>query len=182
MEIIKKYTKGLYVIKPKIFEDNRGYFMESYQKKAFEDLGLEADFIQDNESYSKKGVIRGLHFQNPPFAQIKLVRVISGSVLDVAVDIRKGSPTYGQWFGEILSAENKLMFWIEEGFAHGFQVLEDNTIFQYKCSDFYNKKSEDSLLWNDIDINIKWKNIDTIISNKDFEAGTFKNFKSNFEY
>lgn len=182
MEIIKEFTKGLYVIKPKVFEDERGYFMESYQKKIFENLGLNIDFVQDNESCSKKGVIRGLHFQNPPFAQIKLVRVAAGSVFDVAVDIRKDSPTYGQWFGEVLSAENKLMFLIAEGFAHGFQALEDNTVFQYKCSNYYNKENEDALLWNDADINIEWKNIPKIISAKDLENKTIKDFNSKFRY
>jgi len=182
MDIIKEFTNGLYILKPRIFEDNRGYFVESYQKKTFKSLGLEADFVQDNESYSSKGVIRGLHFQHPPHAQIKLVRVVSGSVFDVAVDIREGSPTYGQWFGQELSAENKLMFWIGAGFAHGFQALEDNTIFQYKCSDFYFPECENSLLWNDSDINIEWKDIPAIISNKDLSNGKLKDYKSKFQY
>ncbi|MDL2227627.1 dTDP-4-dehydrorhamnose 3,5-epimerase [Bacteroidales bacterium OttesenSCG-928-K03] len=182
MEIIKELTKGLYLIKPKVFEDERGYFMESYQKKVFENIGLNIDFVQDNESCSKKGVIRGLHFQNPPFSQIKLIRVVSGSVFDVAVDIRKDSPTYGQWFGEVISADNKLMFLISEGFAHGFQALEDNTIFQYKCSNYYNKESEDSLLWNDENINIEWKDISPTLSAKDLESKTLKDFNSKFRY
>lgn len=182
MEIIKEFTKGLYVIKPKVFEDNRGYFMESYQTKTFASLGLTANFVQDNESKSQKGVIRGLHFQNHPFAQTKLIRVVAGSVFDVAVDIREGSPTYGQWFGEVISAENKLMLWISEGFAHGFQCLEDNTIFQYKCSNFYNKESEDSLFWNDAEINIKWKDLTPIVSDKDQSNNLLTNFKTNFKY
>lgn len=180
MEIIKTEIEGLLIIKPKIFEDDRGYFFESWSKEAFRKNGLEINFVQDNQSFSSKGVIRGLHFQNPPFAQGKLVRVIQGSVLDVAVDIRKESPTYGKHVSVILSGENKTMFWIPPGFAHGFSTLKDNTIFSYKCSGVYNKNSEGSLLWNDKDLNIDWKIENAIISDKDKQSESFINFKSQF--
>ena len=140
MDIIKTPIDGLLVIKPKVFGDDRGYFFESWSKDAFAKNGLDLDFIQDNQSLSSKGVLRGLHFQNPPFAQGKLVRVIKGRVLDVAVDIRKESQTYGQYFSVELSEENKTIFWIPPGFAHGFIALEDDTIFTYKCTGVYNKE------------------------------------------
>tara|TARA_B100000700_G_C15017859_1_gene844217 strand:- start:605 stop:1150 length:546 start_codon:yes stop_codon:yes gene_type:complete len=181
MEIIKTKIEGLLIIKPTIFEDNRGYFFESWNKSSFEKNGLNIDFIQDNQSFSSKGVIRGLHFQNPPFAQGKLVRVIQGSVLDVAVDIRKKSPNYGKHVSVILSGKERNMFWIPPGFAHGFATLEDNTIFSYKCSGgIYNKKSEGSLLWNDPDLNINWQINNPIISKKDQKSEKFTNFKTHF--
>ncbi len=180
MEIIKTEIEGLIIIKPKVFEDDRGYFFESWNKEAFRNNGLEIDFVQDNESFSSKGVVRGLHFQNPPFAQGKLVRVIQGSVLDVAVDIRKESPTYGKHISVLLSGENNTIFWIPPGFAHGFSTLEDNTIFSYKCSGVYNKQAEGSLLWNDKDLNIDWKIENAIISQKDKQSESFVNFKSQF--
>ncbi|MDD4141897.1 MAG: dTDP-4-dehydrorhamnose 3,5-epimerase [Bacteroidales bacterium] len=181
MEIIKEFTRGLFLIKPKIFADNRGYFAETYNKEAFRALGLEADFVQDNESMSQKGTIRGLHFQKPPYSQLKLIRVVSGAVFDVAVDIRKDSATYGKWYGVELTCENKQMFWIPSGFAHGFQALEDNTVFQYKCSNFYHVESENSILWNDPDINIRWvDNIKPVISEKDSKAQPFATFHSLF--
>ena len=155
MELIKTSIDGLLIIKPDVFKDDRGYFYESYNKERFAKAGLMMDFVQDNESKSDKGVLRGLHFQKPPFAQGKLVRVIKGSVMDVAVDLRKDSPTYGKWESVVLTEENKLQFWIPEGFAHGFVALEDNTIFNYKCTNVYNKESEGSILWNDPDINVK---------------------------
>ena len=154
MDIIKPSIDGLLVIKPKIFGDDRGYFFESWSEESFTDNGLELNFVQDNQSLSRKGVLRGLHFQNPPFAQGKLVRVIKGSVLDVVVDIRKNSPTYGQYFSIELNEENKIIFWIPPGFAHGFISLEDDTIFTYKCTEVYNSVSEDALLWSDKDLNI----------------------------
>ena len=140
MEIIKTPLEGLLIVKPDVFEDDRGYFFESYNRNAFLAQGIAVDFVQDNESRSKKGVLRGLHFQNPPHAQGKLVRVMRGSVLDVAVDIRKKSPTYGKWSSIMLSGQNKWMYWIPAGFAHGFLTLEDDTIFFYKCTQGYNKE------------------------------------------
>ena len=180
MEIIKTHIDGLLVIKPNIFEDERGHFFESWSKKAYQDVGLELDFVQDNQSLSQKGVLRGLHFQNPPFAQGKLVRVIKGSVIDVAVDIRKDSVTYGKHFSIKLSEENKKIFWIPPGFAHGFASLENNTIFTYKCTEVYNKESEGVLLWNDTDLNINWGVEKPLVSEKDLTAISFKHFTSAF--
>jgi dTDP-4-dehydrorhamnose 3,5-epimerase len=136
--------------------------------------------VQDNQSLSQKGVLRGLHFQNPPFAQGKLVRVIKGSVLDVAVDIRKDSPTYGEHFSVELSEENKTILWIPPGFAHGFVTLEDDTIFIYKCTAVYNKESEGSLIWNDEDLNIDWRVVNPLVSDKDIQAGNFNDFTTQF--
>ena len=161
-------------------KDDRGYFFESWSKEAFSKVGLDLDFVQDNQSLSSKGVLRGLHFQNPPYAQGKLVRVIKGVVVDVAVDIRKDSPTYGQHFSVELSEENKNIVWIPPGFAHGFLTMEDNTIFTYKCTGVYNKDSEEALLWNDEDLNINWKIKDPLVSEKDLTAGNFKDFVSKF--
>lgn len=180
MEIIKTKIEGLLIIKPRVFIDERGYFYESYNKDIFAKLGLDADFVQDNESKSQKNVLRGLHFQNPPFAQGKLVRVIKGSVLDVAVDIRTASPTYGQWEAVELTEENKVMYWIPPGFVHGFLTLADDTIFSYKCTNVYNKQSEGSLQWNDPDIDIRWKIENPILSDKDKVAPDFKSFVSKF--
>ena len=175
MELIHTSIKGLVLIQPDVFPDERGYFFESYQEEKFRALGIHATFVQDNESMSQKGVLRGLHFQRPPFAQGKLVRVVTGSVLDVAVDIRKGSPTYGQWVKAELSAANKLMMWIPEGFAHGFLVLEDNTIFQYKCTNYYNRESEGGIIWNDPDLAIDWGIKDPVVSEKDMQGVRFGN-------
>jgi len=180
MKIIKTPIKGLLVINPRVFGDDRGYFFESWSKQSFAEAGLDLDFVQDNQSISSKGVLRGLHFQNPPYAQGKLVRVIKGAVLDVALDIRKDSPTYGQHFSIELSEENKTIFWIPPGFAHGFATLKDNTIFTYKCTGVYNKESEGALLWNDKDLNINWEINDPLVSEKDLVAGNFKNFVSKF--
>ena len=180
MNSIKTPIKDLIILEPKVFEDERGYFFESFSKKKFEDLGINVQFVQDNQSLSNKNVLRGLHFQAPPFAQGKLVRVLKGSVLDIAVDIRKESETYGQYFSLILSEQNKKMFWIPPGFAHGFLTLEDQTIFSYKCSSYYHPDSEGSLLWNDPQLNIDWNIEQAIVSNKDQQAQTFKSFKSPF--
>ena len=180
MEIIETSIEGLLIIKPDVFKDERGYFFESYNKERFAKEGLLMDFVQDNESKSSKGVLRGLHFQKPPYAQGKLVRVVKGSVMDVAVDLRKDSPTYGKWESVVLTEENKLKFWIPEGFAHGFLTLEDNTIFNYKCTNVYNKESEGSILWNDPDINIEWNIEDPILSEKDKLSPLFKNFETPF--
>ena len=180
MEVIKPPIEGLLVIKPKVFGDDRGYFFESWSEKSFFEYGLDLNFVQDNQSLSSKGVLRGLHFQNPPFAQGKLVRVIKGAVLDVVVDIRKESSTYGQYFSIELNEENKTIFWIPPGFAHGFITLEDDTVFTYKCTRVYNSASEEALLWNDKYLNIDWGAINPLVSSKDLVAGSFKNFKSQF--
>ena len=180
MDITESPLKGLFVFKPKIFEDARGYFFESYNQQAFNTAGLNLNFVQDNQSLSQKNVLRGLHFQNPPHAQGKLVRVITGAVLDVAVDIRKHSATYGKWFGLELSEKNKWMMYIPEGFAHGFLTLVDNTIFSYKCTNFYNKAAEECLLWNDTDININWNVTNPLLSDKDLQGKLIKDFKTQF--
>ncbi|MBT6746442.1 MAG: dTDP-4-dehydrorhamnose 3,5-epimerase [Flavobacteriales bacterium] len=170
----------LMVIQPTIFEDERGYFFESYNENQFNKVGIICHFIQDNQSKSQKGVLRGLHFQNPPYAQGKLVRVISGSVLDVAVDIRKKSPTYGQHFSIELTEQNKTMLWIPPGFAHGFATLENNTIFSYKCTNLYNKESEKCIFWNDQNLNIDWQLNSPILSKKDINGTPFQEFVSLF--
>ena len=180
MNITKTDIKGLIIIEPQIFKDSRGAFFESWNTKKFKQLGINEDFVQDNQSVSSKGVLRGLHFQNPPYAQAKLVRVIKGSVLDVAVDLRKNSPTYGKHVSVILSEQNNKSFFIPKGFAHGFLSLEDNTVFNYKCSDYYNKESEGSLLWNDEDLKIDWQIDNPLVSEKDLQADLFKNFKTKF--
>ncbi len=158
------------VIKPVVFADDRGYFFESFHKEKFASFGIDKPFIQDNESKSQKGVLRGLHYQLAPYAQGKLVRVVKGSVLDVAVDLRKNSPTFGKWVSVTLSEENKWMCWIPEGFAHGFITLEDNTIFTYKCTNIYHKPSEGSIRWNDPTLAIDWGTELPILSLKDAEA------------
>tara|TARA_B110000444_G_scaffold150264_1_gene140590 strand:+ start:102 stop:644 length:543 start_codon:yes stop_codon:yes gene_type:complete len=180
MEIIKTPIEGLLAIKPRVFKDNRGHFFETWSKDSFKNIGLDLDFVQDNQSLSQKGVLRGLHFQNPPFAQGKLVSVIKGSVLDVAVDIRKDSTTYGEHFAVELSEENKTVFWIPPGFAHGFVTLKDDTIFTYKCTRVYNKESEEALIWNDKDLNIDWRVVNPLVSDKDMVAGNFNDFITQF--
>ena len=180
MNITKTDIEGLIIIEPQIFKDSRGCFFESWNAKKFKQLGISEDFVQDNQSVSSKGVLRGLHFQNPPYAQAKLVRVIEGSVLDVAVDLRKNSPTYGMHVSVILSEQNNKSFFIPKGFAHGFLSLEDNSVFNYKCSDYYNKESEGSLLWNDEDLKIDWQIDNPLVSEKDLQADFFKNFKTKF--
>lgn len=180
MEIVRTPLEGLLIIKPDVFEDERGYFFESYNHEKFLDHGIGADFVQDNESKSRKGVLRGLHFQNPPFAQGKLVRVMQGAVLDVAVDIRKGSPTYGKWSSIVLSGQNKWMYWIPAGFAHGFLTLEDGTIFFYKCTSKYHRESEGAIRWNDPDLDIDWGLADPLVSPKDRVAPLFRELTSNF--
>ena len=154
-KFIETKIKDLYIIEPKVFGDNRGYFMETYSKKDFDEAGLTMTFVQDNESKSSKGVLRGMHFQTK-HTQGKLVRVTKGSVYDVAVDLRKGSPTYGQWEGVLLTDENKKQFYVPEGFAHGFLVLSDEAVFNYKCTDFYAPEYDGGLLWNDPDVGIEW--------------------------
>ena len=180
MEFKKTKIEGLVIIEPKVFSDERGYFYESYNKENFKNNGLDLQFVQDNQSLSQQGVLRGLHFQAPPFEQGKLVRVIQGSVLDVAVDIRPNSPTYGQYESVLLSGQNKTLFWIPPGFAHGFVTLENNTIFCYKCTGPYSKASEGALLWNDPQLNINWGIDQPLVSEKDQEANTFEQFISPF--
>jgi dTDP-4-dehydrorhamnose 3,5-epimerase len=180
MNFISTNLKGLFIIQPNVFYDERGYFFESYNKSEFLNHGINTEFLQDNESKSDKDVLRGLHFQNPPHAQGKLVRVIQGAVMDVAVDIRKNSATYGQHIIAELSAKNKTMMWIPEGFAHGFLTLEDNTIFIYKCTNLYNKAMEDSILWNDSSLDINWNIEKPIVSEKDKNAKAFSQFQSLF--
>ncbi len=182
MEIIETKIPGLLIIKPQIFEDDRGYFFESFNNDKFINAGIDVRFVQDNESKSQKGVLRGLHFQKPPYAQGKLVRVMRGAVLDVAVDIRKDSPTYGQWESIKLSGDNKMMYWIPAGLAHGFLTLEDDTIFFYKCTNTYNRESEGSIRWDDPTLNINWGTNDPILSEKDKDAPLFKDFQSPFNF
>ena len=157
MKVIKTNIEGVVIIEPRIFKDNRGYFFESFSQQEFEEKVCKTTFVQDNESKSSYGVLRGLHFQKPPFAQSKLVRVIKGAVLDVAVDIRKGSPTYGQHVAVELTEENHRQFFIPKGFAHGFSVLTDEIIFQYKCDNFYAPQHEGALAWDDPELAIDWQ-------------------------
>ncbi len=180
MEIIETGIAGLLIVKPQVFEDARGYFFESYNKEKFLNKGIDQNFVQDNESKSMKGVLRGLHFQAPPFAQGKLVRVMKGAVLDVAVDLRKQSPTYGKWASIELTESNKWMYWIPPGFAHGFLTLENDTVFFYKCTNVYNKKSEGSIRWDDPDLGIDWGIDAPVLSDKDRIAPLLKDFVSPF--
>lgn len=159
--------KGLFLITPKVFEDDRGFFLESYNKKIFEENGIDIDFIQDNHSRSSKGVLRGLHFQRPPFAQDKLVRVTRGEVFDVAVDLRHDSETFGKWEGVTLSEDNKQMFLIPKGFAHGFLVVSDTADFQYKVSNLYSKEHDGGVKWDDPAIGIEWPLENVVLSEKD---------------
>ena len=180
MQIIETKIKDLLVIKPDVFTDERGYFFETYNKERFAQHGLDMVFVQDNESQSTRGVLRGLHFQKPPFTQGKLVRVVKGAVMDVAVDLRKGSPTYGQWVSVVLTEDNKFMYWIPEGFAHGFVCLEDQSVFTYKCTNVYNMASEGSIRWDDPDLNIDWGIDKPILSEKDKVSPLFKDFVTPF--
>lgn len=185
MAVIKTEIEGAFIIEPKIFGDERGYFYESYNKERFEiETGVVTDFVQDNQSKSSYGVLRGLHFQKPPHAQSKLVRVVKGAVLDVAVDIRKGSPTFGKHVAVELTENNHLQFFIPRGFAHGFVVLSEEAIFQYKCDNLYAPESEGSIIWNDPDINIDWK-VDAdkiILSEKDKHHPCLKDLDWIFDY
>ncbi len=177
MQIKETKLQDCLVIEPTVFGDDRGYFFESFNQKEFQKkTGILADFIQDNQSMSQRGVLRGLHFQKGEFAQAKLVRVVKGSVLDVAVDIRVNSPTFGKSFTIELSEENKLQLYVPRGFAHGFSVLEDETIFSYKCDNYYNKESEGGIIFNDPDLNIDWKleEIEIVLSEKDKTLPKFK--------
>lgn len=182
MKVIHTHIPDLIEIEPQIFGDARGYFFEPYNKERFHAKGITHEFVQDNQSLSNKGVLRGLHFQNPPFTQGKLVRVINGAVLDIALDIRLGSPTYGQHHKVLLTAENKKSFWVPPGFAHGFLTLEDNTIFSYKCTNLYNQAAEGSVYWNDPALGIDWEIENPLLSEKDKDAPAFADLRSKFNY
>jgi dTDP-4-dehydrorhamnose 3,5-epimerase len=182
MEFFPTEIPDVIVLKPRVFEDERGYFFESYNAELFSQLGIHHDFLQDNQSLSAKGVIRGLHFQRPPFEQGKLVRVISGSVFDVAVDLRLGSPWFGRWVGRELSSENKLMMWIPPGFAHGFVSREEGSIFQYKCTNVYMREAEVSIRWDDKELAIDWACDHPIVSAKDASQPFFGEIRSPFVY
>lgn len=172
LEVIREPIKGLLVIKPKVFKDERGFFLETWQEQRYKEIGIIEDFVQDNWSRSSKGVLRGLHYQkeNP---QGKLVSVRYGAVFDVAVDIRKGSATYGQWHSEILSDENHLQMYVPPGFAHAFCVISDKVDFEYKCTDYYRPEDESGIIWDDKNLNINWPKFDFIISDKDLRLPKF---------
>lgn len=184
MQITKTPLEGLLIIEPKVWKDNRGYFYESYNAKIFAGAGIDVQFVQDNQSFSQKGALRGLHAQRMPFEQGKLVRVLQGMVVDVAVDIRKNSPTYGQHFTVELSGDNHKQLWVPPGFLHGFLTLADDTIFTYKVSNYYDKNSEIGVMWNDPDLNIDWTQYmpesTFLLSDKDQALDKFKDFKSPF--
>lgn len=184
MNFIKTEILGIVVIEPKVFGDSRGFFMESFHKTRFAENGITDEFVQDNVSRSTQGTLRGLHYQLDPFAQGKLVRVSVGEVYDVAVDIRKGSPTFGKYFGMILSEENKKMMYVPGGFAHGFIVLSDVAEFTYKCTNYYAPQSEKSIFWNDPEINIKWPIQPDLnkISEKDKKGFLLKDAEINYQY
>lgn len=184
MEIETTFIPGLLIIKPSIFNDNRGYFYEAYNQVRYIQNGIEPTFIQDNISYSVKGTIRGLHYQLAPYSQSKLIQVLKGKVLDVAVDLRQNSPTFGKYFAIELSDENKLQFFIPRGFAHGFSVLSDEAIFHYKCDNIYNKDCERGVNYNDVSIGIDWKISPdkVIVSPKDGALPSFTEAEMNFFY
>lgn len=182
MEIVKTKIDGLLIIKPKVFSDSRGYFLESYRESKFSNAGIVTEFIQDNISKSKKGTVRGLHYQVGNSAQGKLCQVIFGKVLDVVVDIRFGSPTFGKHFSQILSEDDHTLLWIPPGFAHGFSVLSDEAIFYYKCTNYYDKESERSILYNDKDLKIDWMVEKPVVSEKDLSALSFKDINKDFFY
>ena len=187
MKKIATDIEGVYIIESDCFGDNRGWFMETYNEEKFHELGIDVRFVQDNLSFSQqKGTLRGLHYQKAPYSQSKLVRCIKGSIVDVVVDIRKGSPTYGKWVYCELSEENKRMFFIPKGMAHGFLTTSENVLFQYKCDEFYNKESEGSIRYDDPAININWEKFcnckEPIMSEKDKNAPLLENCNANFIY
>lgn len=184
MNIIKTAIEGVVILEPRVFNDSRGYFFESFNRKAFEDAVGLVDFVQDNESCSSRGVMRGLHFQRPPHAQAKLVRCVRGSVLDVAVDIRKGSPTYGKYVSCLLTEDNHRQFFIPRGFAHGFAVLSETAVFQYKCDNYYCPEADGGISIADPSLGIDW-GLDTaeaILSDKDKQHPMFKDFVTPFDF
>ena len=182
MEITTTPIAGLLVLTPPVFQDERGYFLESFNAKKLEEAGISTSFVQDNESKSSRGVVRGLHYQLNPHAQAKLVRVVEGLVFDVAVDLRKSSPTFGQWFGVELSGENKKQLYIPRGFAHGFSVLSETAIFSYKCDGYYHPQSERGILLNDPELNIDWhvNGNGLLVSQKDRANKLFRDAEYNF--
>lgn len=184
MEIIRSDIEGVVILEPRIFRDARGYFFESYSQREFDEKVRPVGFVQDNESCSSYGVLRGLHFQKPPYAQSKLVRVIEGAVLDVAVDIRRGSPTYGRHVAVELSADNHRQFFIPRGFAHGFSVLTPRAVFQYKCDNFYAPQSEGAIAWNDPALGIDWRipAADALLSDKDARHPRLAEIESPFDF
>lgn len=182
MNILKSEIEAVLIIEPDFFPDDRGFFFESYNRQKYNDAGIDAEFVQDNISKSVKGTIRGLHYQVGNFAQGKLCQVISGKVLDVAVDIRFDSPTYGKHVAVELSGENHKQIWIPTGFAHGFSVLSDEAIFSYKCTALYSKKDERSVIYNDPELKIDWKLASGIVSDKDLQAGRFIEIEKDFTY
>lgn len=182
MEIITTPIEGLLVIKPKVFKDSRGYFLESFRLSKFREQGINSDFVQDNISKSKKGTIRGLHYQVGEMAQGKLCQVICGKVLDVAVDIRFNSPTFGKYYSAILSEDDHTQLWIPPGFAHGFSVLSDEAIFYYKCTKYYSKEHERAIRYDDPDLSINWQVDNPIVSEKDLSANLFNKIDKDFFY
>lgn len=184
MNVLKTELAGVLIIEPQVFTDERGFFVETYNESRYKEFGITGDFVQDNLSQSKKGVLRGLHYQAPPFAQGKLVSVSKGAVLDVAVDIRQGSPTYGKYIAVELSAENKKQLWIPEGFAHGFLTLEDETLFTYKCTNVYAPECDRGINWNDPAIGIEWPDLgmEFIISEKDKNLPLLQDATKDFSY
>ncbi len=180
MQVVKLALEGCLMITPRVFSDDRGEFFESFSDPSFRALGIEGNFVQDNQSLSRIGVVRGLHFQHPPFEQGKLVRVVQGEVLDVVVDIRKTSPTYGKSLSVVLNETNRNILWIPPGFAHGFSTLQDNTIFLYKCTNLYHKASENGIIWDDRDLGIDWGVEHPIVSEKDLELKPFSELNSPF--
>ena len=184
MNVIKTELPGLMIFEPKVFGDARGYFFESYNEKVMADAGIQTVFRQDNQSFSRYGVIRGLHFQQHPYSQTKLIRALEGAIYDVVLDLRKGSPTFGKWFGLDLSAENKRQLYIPQGFAHGFSVLSEQATILYKCDNFYNPSSEGGVLYNDPTLGINWK-VDAAratVSGKDKILPTFDQVETNFVF
>ena len=182
MEVIKTEIAGLLILEPNVFNDDRGFFFESYSKQRYEKFGIPDDFVQDNISRSKRGTVRGLHYQVGEKAQGKLCQVLEGEVLDVAVDIRFNSPTFGKYFSQVLNSQNKLQLWIPTGFAHGFSVLSDEAIFSYKCTNYYSKAHEKSIIFNDTDLKIDWKIEHPTVSEKDLNAAKFKDIERDFVY
>lgn len=183
MKIQKTTIEGLLVLEPKVYEDDRGYFLETFHHRRYREAGILTDFVQDNESKSSRGVIRGLHYQLHPFSQGKLVRVVDGCVFDVAVDLRRQSPTFGNWFGVELSGKNKKQLYIPPGFAHGFSVLSDSAVFSYKCDRYYQPEQECGILYNDPDLGIDWRipEAEAIVSEKDRKNVPFREGDFNFD-
>ncbi|MCD4736181.1 MAG: dTDP-4-dehydrorhamnose 3,5-epimerase [Bacteroidales bacterium] len=180
MEIVKTGIDGLLIFRPDIYKDKRGYFSEIFRQEWFDGINIQSGFVQENESYSQKNVLRGLHFQNPPYEQGKVIRVINGAIRDVAVDIRRNSPTYGEWKIFEMSENSMEYLWLPAGFAHGFVCLEDGTKVQYKCTNYYNREAEGSIRWNDPDLAIHWNVNSPIISDKDHNTPFFKELQSLF--